>query len=754
MIKKIPKIAVYLALFLIPLFSLPFTTNTLDFQKQFLLFIIVSVGVFFWMWNVLNERRLDINFSPLNLFVAAFGAVILVSSIFSLYSYGSFWGAPLPVAESFITILSLIFLYLLIINNFRKDDSYKLIAVLVVSAAVAALYGILQSMGVYLAPFFAYAKDPFFNTIGTTNSLSIYSAIVLALIFPLLFAAKNSYRVLMAICGVVLLIAVIFFNVVATIYLPTRMVGMGYDLSLVPWIVLAVGALAAFVFSVSDHSFFSKNPRIKGASFAVMFVALLFLVFNIFAKEMVLGVYRSSLGVLNAQIAPEVALDQRAAADIALDVLKQSSQSFFLGSGPGTFVYDFVKYKPEKLSQDDLGWNITFFTGASEIINRVATTGLLGVIALLLIVAMWTAEIFRALTDEKQDKILPLAIFCGWLATVVAMFFYPFNLTLAMAFWIFLGFVILASEEKKLSLPLTSVRLAYAVTLVFIGLIVLELGLLVWTSKRYYAETQYLAAVNALQKNNISAAIRNLEAAANSTDRLQDNYLIGLSQIYLAQAREELSKQSSKQEEAIKAASPYIQTAVNAAMLSTNAANPNNPTNWATRGYIYRQLVGISEGFDAWAINMYQKALTLEPNNPSLWTELGQVYVLKNDLEKAKESFNKAIALRPQYIDAHYYLALIHDQQGNKQEAIKELEMIYQLLPTSDETSRDNVTKAIENLKNGKSLSQPPTNQGQQIPDNEQSTPSEQNKTGQSNSEETSQEQKTSAPTENNPAGD
>jgi len=178
-----------------------------------------------------------------------------------------------------------------------------------------------------------------------------------------------------------------------------------------------------------------------------------------------------------------------------------------------------------------------------------------------------------------------------------------------------------------------------------------------------------------------------------------------LSQIYLAQAREELNKQDSKPEDAFKAASPYIQTAINAAMLSTNTANPNNSTNWATRGYVYRQLVGVSEGFDTWAVNMYQKALELEPKNPSLWTELGQVYILKKDFAKSKESFNKAIDLRPQLIDPHYYLALISDQEGDKTAAIKELETVSQLLPESDQVSRDNVAKAIENLKQGKSLS-------------------------------------------------
>jgi tetratricopeptide (TPR) repeat protein len=718
MLKKIPKLAVYLVLFLVPLFTLPFTGNVLDFQKQFLLFTVTSIGIFFWIWDVLSKKKLEVNLNPLHFFIAGFAAVAFVSSIFSLYSYGSLWGTPLPVAESFVTIISLVFLYFLIVNTFKRSEIYKLIAVLAVSATIAAVYAIIQSFGkFFLLPFFDYVKDPSFNTIGTTNSLLLFCAVILATIFPLIFINSNPFRRLMAICGSILFFTLVFFNGAATIYLPAKASGVGYDLSVAPWIVLAISTLATFVFSVSDQKFVNKNSRAKNASFAAMFVAFLFLVFNVFAKDMMVGVYGSSMKSLDVSNTPEISLQQPTAANIAISVLKQSSQFFFLGSGPGTFVYDYVKYKPLSLSQDNYAWNITFLAGASEIINRIATTGLLGIIALLLIVAMWTVESFRKLTGEEEDEGLPLAIFGGWLAIVAVMFYYPFNVSLAMLFWVFLGLIIAMDEQKLASLPLTSVRLTYAVTLIFIGVMVLELGLLVWSAKRYYAEAQYLSAVKAVQKNNLTAAIRNLEAAANSTDRLQDNYLTGLSQIYLAQARVELNKQGSKPEDALKAASPYIQTAVNAAMLSTNAANPNSSANWAARGNVYTQLIGISDGFDTWALNMYQKAIDLEPNNPSLWTQIGQIYVLKKDFAKAKESFNKASILLPQMIDPHYYLALIYDQEGNRAAAIAELQKIGQILSSTspvDQVSLDNVNRAIENLQQGRPMNASGADQSQQ----------------------------------------
>jgi len=340
--------------------------------------------------------------------------------------------------------------------------------------------------------------------------------------------------------------------------------------------------------------------------------------------------YSNLYNVLGVKVATEASLSQVASADIAVDTLKQSTQGFLLGSGPGTFNYDYIKFKPAQINQDNMGWQLTFFSAASEFINRVATTGLLGIIALLLIIVAWTVEGFRLLTEEENEVGLPLAIFAGWLGTVVAMFCYPFNVSLAMLFWFFMAAIVVMDEKRMVVLPLKSLRVNYAISLGFVALLAVEMGLLVWNAKHYYAEVEYLGAIKALQNQDITTAITKMEAAAEATDRLQDNYLTGLAQIYLAQAESEVNKGSNNNDTqaTIQAAMPYLQNAVKNALQSTET-NLNNSTNWAARGYIYRRLIGVSDGFDTWALDMYNKAVQLEPTNPTLWNEIGQVYVLK-----------------------------------------------------------------------------------------------------------------------------
>lgn len=706
MSKFFPKLAVYAALFLIPLFTLPFTSNILDFPKQFLLLILAGTGFIFWFWGAIGEKKLEINLNPLNLLPLALIALVFVSSVFSLYRYGSFWGWPLPVAESFAATISLGMLYFLVVNTFKKSEFANLAAVLGISAALAAVYAVLQSMGVYLLAFLPHAQSPLFNTIGTTGAFLVFAAVVLAMIFPLAFAGKGKLVWPMRICAAILLFALVFFNGVATIYFPLKSGSAGYDFSMAPWIILAVSAFSTLIFAASNKSFAQKNQIAKNASFALFFCASLFIVFNAFAKPIVAQISENFRNAAKIQTAVEISLRHSVSAGIAVEVLKRSPREFFIGSGPGTFGYDYVKFKPKQISQDGVGWNLTFFSASSEFINRAATVGALGAVLLLIVVLVWIAKGFGALIGEREQVALPLAMFGGWLGIAVAVFCYPFNLSIALLFWFLLATIVALDQEKIISLPLDSVKKSYAVSLIFAGLLVAVIGLMVWGARHYYAETAYLGAVKAFGEKNIPAAIKKLEAAADATDRLQDNYLTGLAQAYLAQAEEEIKKGEEKDPQAaLESAAPYLRDAIKNAVQSTEIANPNNASNWAFRAYVYRKLIGVSEGFDDWALDMYQNAIKLEPSNPSLFNEVGQIYLIKNDLNRAKVAFEKAVELMPQYIDARYYLALIADAQGEKEKAIEQLTIVWRLLPADDRQSKENVVKAIENLKQGGSIS-------------------------------------------------
>jgi len=431
-----------------------------------------------------SERKFRINLNPINLLPLGLIAAVFVSSIFSLYRYGSFWGWPLPVAESFAAAVSFGLLYFLIVNNFRKSDLPGLIAVLGISAAIAAIYGVLQSLGIYLTPFLSYAKNnPAFNTVGSTGGFLVFLAAALAMILPLAFSAKNKLAIPMKICAAILFAALIFFNGAITVYLPSKAGAAGYDFSLAPWIVLGLGMLSLVVFALNNQKFAEKNRGMKNAAAALFFCAMLFTILNIFARPIVFDKAKDLSEKFGVQIGSEVVLRQANSAAVAVETLKQSPREFFLGSGPGTFGYDYVKFRPKQIAQDNLGWNLTFFSGSSEFLNRVATTGVLGSLFFLLLILAWTIEGFRVLMREEEKLFLPLAIFSGWLAIAVAAFYYPFNLALMMLFWFLLAAVVVMNQEKTALFPLDTLKKNYAASMIFVVLLIGAIALMVQSAK-------------------------------------------------------------------------------------------------------------------------------------------------------------------------------------------------------------------------------------------------------------------------------
>jgi tetratricopeptide (TPR) repeat protein len=678
-LKKISRASVYLLLFLIPLFFLPFTQNVLEFQKQTLLLTVASFGLLSWLCDALISKKFIFNFNRASLLVAAALLATLISAFFSMYSYGSLWGLPLDVAASFLTVTGFALFYFLVINLFSREEISKLLFTLVLSGFLAALIGIFQICGLFLFPF-EFAKFTSFNTVGTANGLALFLSAVLVISLSLLFGEKKPLKmVFLGLFALVLFFALVLINFFAA------------------WIVLAVGAITVFIQTFVDKESSGRGGAAMIFSFALLFVSLVFICASLFAKDFVSDVYKNL-----PQTPAEVSLSQKTTLDMSFSTLKASAKNLFLGSGPGTFVYDYSRYKPESINLTDF-WSMRFYAGSSDMLDRLMAVGLIGIIVYFLLIAFVAYKGFRVLGEGSEYTDTVLAVYASWLAVVAAQFFYPFNLTLAFLFWALTAFIVAYDDDRKevVELSLGS-KVIYAAPMLMVVFLAFQLGILTWLGKRYYAEVKYVQAMNELQAQNYAGAAQSLAMAKNSTASAQDNYLRDLSQVYLVQAQAEIAK-SENQEEALKKTAPLLAQAVELSKANTDAVNGNDVDNWAVRGFIYRQLFGVMPESDTWAVTSYKKAIELDPSNPYLYTELAQAYINAKNLAAAEESLTKAVALNPNYSNARYFLGLIYDNQGKKDEAIAQFEVIAQLNPDNQD-----IKKILDNLKSGKPASGQP----------------------------------------------
>lgn len=88
-------------------------------------------------------------------------------------------------------------------------------------------------------------------------------------------------------------------------------------------------------------------------------------------------------------------------------------------------------------------------------------------------------------------------------------------------------------------------------------------------------------------------------------------------------------------------------------------------------GYIY-----LLKGQLDKAIEMYNKAIRGEiDNKESAYQNLGHCYLLKNDLDKAMLAYQEALKLNPNFVEPHIYLGHSYLKKGMKDKAIKEYEI-------------------------------------------------------------------------------
>jgi len=71
------------------------------------------------------------------------------------------------------------------------------------------------------------------------------------------------------------------------------------------------------------------------------------------------------------------------------------------------------------------------------------------------------------------------------------------------------------------------------------------------------------------------------------------------------------------------------------------------------------------------AIKSYEKIISLNPNNISCYNRIGNIYWIKKDFERAEFYFKKAIELDPNLIVGYNNLALMLDENGEREEAIE-----------------------------------------------------------------------------------
>jgi len=666
MLKKLIKYIIYLIVFLVPLFWLPFSLEAFDFNKGYLLFVLTSVGVLLWLGQmVFKEKKLRIKTSLIDPFILAFLAIAIVSSIFSVDKASSFFGFYGRFWPSLFGIITLGFFYFLFANNVTLQNKGN----------EANLKGVLKTFFIscfiitafsYLAVFGLLGKIPGlprvmtltnFNMMGgSLEGLAMFLVAVNILLVALIaMRDKESFSM-----SSIFLHVLFFLNLGLLMLVNFRSA----------WIALIVGLLLFLGFSFWKRVFKERVNRLSLSIFLLL-IAVLFLVFS------PLRALFPSDSFLN-NLPSEIILTQRASWDLSLEAVKESP---VLGVGPSNFSYIFSKFKPEGFLQSPF-WQLRFDRAGSHLAEILASLGILGLLSYagliiaFLLVSYLVISSFRK-SEQGEMRIMALPFFLGFIAMILIQVFYYENAVLGFLFWFFLALGAVswgtARKERGFSFndfPEVGLIFSIAFWVVLIGVL-----FSFFTFGKYYvADASYR---NYLL--NPTERIASLEKSVRLAPQ-RTVYHIVLSRAYLDELREEVLSDS-----------PDNQTVANLVSLAVREAktavqrSPKRVSSYEAAGVVYREIQGIAQGASDWAKKSFEDALALEPQNPVLMTELGKLYLASEDEIKAREYFERAVSIRPDYIDAQLQLAFMEDREGRIEEAQDRLESLVELSPFSVE---------------------------------------------------------------------
>ncbi len=661
------KFFIYALVFLVPLFWLPWSAEVFEFNKQYLIFSLVGLCFILWLLKMAFRKRIFFRRTPLDIWILVFGIIIILAAVFSIDSISSWLGFYGRFADSAIILLSLLGLYFLVVNNVKSLKT--ILRLFLISVFLVALVSYFSIFGVWSKipnlPQLMTFKS--FNPIaGSLEGLSIFLAAVVSLLVGMFLQGIRVFKSR----GISLLITFILIVILVGLILLVNFSAT--------WLVLGLTMLILLVIALWTRVFRER------ANLLILPIALIFISafywFNVPAKVELLN----DLNFSQLNLPRELILDFPTAGKVVFEGLKQKP---VLGSGPGTFLYDFARFKPVSFNEGSF-WNVRFDKAPSQLMEMAGTVGILGLLSylmvagvfFLIIIVFFSRKKMAALSldptfrSEKSELGLPLVL--AWLALFIAQFIYWQNTVLLFFFWLFTALIVFVWQEmqgekaKKINF---SFRKIPEVGLIFnVVLLILVFGLI---SLFYLGARFYLAEVKLSQGfENNEELIRNFEEAVN-LNRYRANYRQSLSQIYLADAFIESNKPEEEMNVSLlqSLAAGSIQQARAATLLS-----PNLVSAWDNLGVIYRDSSNLVGGTIPFAIESFEKAKEMEPTNPVFYRQICRLNLIseEKDWDKTISYCQRAVELKPNYLDAHIQLALVYEQKGELETAVKQMEAI------------------------------------------------------------------------------
>lgn len=675
---------------------------------------ITIVTLLAWAAKMIFEKRAVFTRTPLDIPLIILLSASLIATLTSIDQYISFFGGNGKIWPSFITLATLIALYFAVVSNLKtKKQVHIILWTLSGATTVASIVALSSYFGAFLP--FDFAQIRSFNPLGIINRLAHLQAFVI----PITAAWAIFERDKMAQVVATVTTLILTFSFILTNSLPTYFV-----------------LIAALIF-LSIGFFKIRLTKAQQGSVAVLAVfTILFLVIR-FVPQVATGTLYSWIIAKDKGLTQQQQIDtpkeqtvtRRAAWDIAAQSIGKRP---FFGTGPGTYQFVYTQLKPRYLNGSDI-WATRFEKSSSEFIEIIATTGVFGTLAYLLLLVALTRYIFALIFKSSpresagQNAIIYLPVASALVGFIVSNFFVSSSFATLATFVIgaaMLSILAKSSGESHIydvTIELSALKNRFGwfplggeslikteegasgtksqvlPWLFAIIVAVLSFIALFYQFKAYQADYFYRQSLIASQANDGNKTVEMLQKAIIANPSI-DTYHRALSQTALNAALN-LSRQKDLDDNQRQLLNQLAQVAIDQGKAASGyqilplrlpGISAANVANWEALSAVYQALIGAVNGADVHATNTLAQAVALDPENPILHNSLGQLYQRLGNLDLAQRKFEDAIVVKGDFGPAHYNLAnILIEREGEVARIVNELTIAKRTLLQEDPALSD-----------------------------------------------------------------
>jgi len=677
MLDKIIKYSLYLLVFLLPLFLLPLTSFPIVFNKQMLLSVFVFLLLILWLIKIISSGKLNFTWNKITGSVLLLISILGISTLFSGAKIQSFWGMSFE-SDTFFSFILYGLVFLLFANLINKEQIKSVLISFLASSGILSILFLVQSLW---RPVFSwdFAQSTGFNPLGTVQTLAIFLGAGFIILISLL-ETNFKKSILAIIFGCLLFVSIFIINYWVA------WLGISLAMGLIIWTRLKN----------------IKGNEITSARIILPLVILALSLIFIFIKI-------PTGNIVN--LPSEVNLTNKASFNIAQKTLGEGTKNLVFGSGPATFAYDYDLHRSAGPNLT-VFWQTRFNQATSAFLTFLATTGILGILAFLLMIFFFFQQGLKFIKGDQLSSV-GISVFIGTVYFLFSWFFYPTNLTLMFSAFLMLGlFTVWNNKQESKQIIFTqSPQTAFFIMLLGVFLIVGSIFVLYNLSQKYQAAlafSQGLGLINA-EEPKLDEGMIKLNRAV-SLDK-KDSYSRNLSQAFLLKINEVLNNQELSEENKKQVFQSLIS---NTESFANNAVllNPKDSQNWLQLGRVYENFMALGiGGAGDLAFSSFQKTEELAPQNPEIPFMLARLY--KSEAEKiqsqiasseedeetiktleenrdkifdmAIEKLERSAQLKIDFSLAYYLMAQVYELKGEKELALENYKIVLLLEPENEE---------------------------------------------------------------------